>query len=167
VSLATDFIRARVAQQALDLARNACESRTLRQSLRVTLTPTGFRLSVPHYWAKWFHDGRGAMTARAGHKLVYYKNPANDPRIQGGHPVTLSQRIKLTKFEFYRDWSAGLLVVVDDVGPAEGKPFMGEELTRKLEPLLRTGTKAILQKLTREELGANFRVKVTSTFPPG
>lgn len=164
MSILTDTLRARVAQQALELARAACNSETLRAALRITLTPTGFRLSVPHYWAKWFHDGRGAMMAAPGKRLVYYKNPAEDPRIQGGHPVELAQLRKLTKEEFYRDWGRRKLIVTDSVGPAEGQPFMGAELTARVQPLLRSGSKIILQKLTRDALGANFRVKITTTF---
>lgn len=164
MSLATDLIRAKVAQRALDLAKAACESHTLREALRIILTPTGFRLEVPHYWAKWFHDGRGPIEAAAGKRLVYYKNPAQDPRIEGGHPVTLNQVRKLTKHEFYRDLHAGLLVVAERVGPAEGHPFLGEELTQAVLPTLRSGTKATLQKLTRDALGANFRVRVTTTL---
>jgi hypothetical protein len=164
VTILTDTIRARAAQQALDQARQLCKSNTLRAALRISLTPTGFRLSVPHYWAQWFHDGRGPIHARAGHKLVYYKNPAEDPRIQGGHPVRLSQVRKLTRAEFYRDLSAGRLIVTDSVGPADGQPFLGKELTERLEPQLRSGTKVILQKLTRDALGANFRVKITTNL---
>lgn len=167
MSLLTDTIRARAAQQALALAKAACNSRTLRDALKIVLTPTGFRLEVPHYWAKFFHDGRGAFGPGGGGKklLVYYKNPAEDPRIQGGHPVQPARR--LTKEEFYRDWGRRKLVVVppgDTVGPQEGQPFLGKELNRRLDPLLRSGTKVILQKMTRDALGANFRVKITTTF---
>lgn len=164
MSILTDTLRARVAQQALETARLLCTSDTLREALRITLTPTGFRLSVPHYWAKFFHDGRGAMVAAPGKRLVYYKNPEEDPRIAGGHPVTLAQRRKLTKQEFYRDWGRGKLIVVDNVGPADGNPFLGEPLTQRVMPQLRSGSRLILQKLTRDALGANFRVKITTSI---
>ena len=53
------------------------------------------KLHVPHYWALYIHDGRGpAPGGGAGDKiLVWFKDPANDPRYPGGiYPVRLSDR---------------------------------------------------------------------------
>lgn len=143
-------------------ARAACQSKTLREALRVIPTENGFTLNVPHYWAQWFHDGRGPVTARPGHKLVFYKNPADDPRIQGGYPVRLSQVRRLTKAEFYRDLRAGKLIVADRVGPQGANEFMGDALTLRAGQLIAAASAQVLQQAVRESLGPLFKSTVVT-----
>lgn len=84
------------------------KSRTLAAALRIVLENDGRdggRLSVPHYWAVYVHDGRGApVLPRRGSVLVWFRNPNNDPRLRGGrYPVRASQvrHLTRTQFEFW------------------------------------------------------------------
>lgn len=148
------------AEQIANFARAACTSRTLRQALRIERDANGFRLGVPHYWAQFFHDGRGVVNARPGHKLVFYKNPADDPRISSGYPVRLSDVRKLTKSEFYRDLRAGKLIVADRVGAAGPNEFMGDALTVRAGPIVAERSADVLQQAVRDALGPLFRATV-------
>lgn len=150
------------AETIANLARAACTSRTLRQALKVERTPTGFTLVVPHYWAQFFHDGRGPVNARPGHKLVFYKNPADDPRISGGYPVRLSDVRRLTKAEFYRDWRAGKLIVADRVGPAGPNEFMGDALTTRAAQIVAQVSADAATQAVRDALGPLFKATVST-----
>lgn len=147
-----------------EAARSACQSRTLRQALRLVRTDDGFTLSVPHYWAQWFNGGRGPVNARPGHKLVFYKNPGDDPRISGGYPVRLSDVRKLTKEEFYRDLRAGKLIVTDSVGPAPPHEFMGDALTLRAAQILSEVSAEACRQAVRDELGPLFNSSVDTTL---
>ena len=155
-----DKIVAAVAEPILNVSRAMCESRTLRQALKIERTDTGFVLSVPHYWAAFFHDGRGTVNARPGHKLVFYKNPAEDPRIAGGYPVRLSDVRKLTRAEFYRDLRAGKLIVTERVGPSGPHEFMGDALTVRASQNVELRSAEVLQQATRDALGPLFKATV-------
>jgi hypothetical protein len=62
------------------------------------------KLNVPHYWAKYYHDGRGP--SKGSPILVWFRNPKDDPRTPGGrYPVTKAQVRRLSKGEF-RKWSS-------------------------------------------------------------
>ena len=153
-------IVAAVADPIADVARAACTSRTLRAALRVIRTDDGFVLNVPHYWAQFFHDGRGVVNARPGHKLVFYKNPAEDPRLAGGYPVRLSDVRKLTRDEFYRDLRAGKLIVAERVGPAGPNEFMGDALTVRASQIVAERSADVLQQTVRDALGPLFKATV-------
>ncbi len=153
-----------VSEPIADAARAACTSRTLRQALRVIRSEDGFVLNVPHYWAQFFHDGRGPVNARPGHKIVFYKNPGDDPRIAGGYPVRLADVRKLTRAEFYRDLKAGKLIVSDRVGPAGPNEFMGDALTVRASQIVAERSADVLQQATRESLGPLFRTTVQTNI---
>lgn len=87
-------------------------SRTLAAALQTMLEPNAGRsrsmagrLFIPHYWAVYVHDGRGApVLPRAGSVMVWFRNPNNDPRLRGGrYPERASQvrRLTRTQFEFW------------------------------------------------------------------
>jgi hypothetical protein len=84
------------------------------------------RLHIPHYWARYVHDGRPAMSA-AGHNsrgiFIWYKNPKQDPRDKGGYPIRRGTRRKLTADELKRDKAAGKVIIAKQVGPQKGDPF--------------------------------------------
>jgi hypothetical protein len=155
-------ISADTAQPIAEAARAACTSRTLRQALQVQRTEFGFRLHVPHYWAQFFHDGRGSVTARPGHKLVFYKNPAEDPRLSRGYPVRLADVRRLTKGEFYRDLRAGKLIVAERVGPAGPNPFMGQALNLRARQLVTASSAAVLKQAVRDSLGPLLQSKTVT-----
>ena len=108
-------------------AKAFCRSKTLRRFMYQRIDLEGKQKSsgvirVPHYWAKFFHDGRDAVVAKAK-LLVWFKNPNKDPRLKGGYPVyrsdnkTLDQLI--TKDEFRRLRNSGEIIVTKKSGPTK------------------------------------------------
>lgn len=82
---------------------------------------------VPHYWADYYHNGRGNVYASPSGMLVYYKDPKDDPRIASGYPVTKRGVKRLSPNRFREDARAGKLIVVKSVGPAIVKhPFFDD-----------------------------------------
>lgn len=82
-------------------ARRAINSRTLREHLDLFVDAVGEAvLNVPHYWAVHYHDGRGPVKARPGHKLVWFANPEEDPRLTGGYPKEKADVRRLTRAQF-------------------------------------------------------------------
>ncbi len=116
---------AEIARRARDQARTKIQSETLRDALRIDLVPTEgtATIGVPYFWAIYYHDGRGPVHAKPGRFLVYFKDPADDPRIQAGYPVRAADIIHLTKEQFLTSLAAGQLVVTRAVGPAPPHPF--------------------------------------------
>jgi hypothetical protein len=110
-------------ERGKEKAKAYCKSRTLKKAMYAPITHEGKTISkgmirVPHYWAKYFHDGRNAVQKfPKGPMLIYYKDPSQDPRIQPNYPVYKSDVRKLTKEQFLRDREAGKLIVVPAVGP--------------------------------------------------
>lgn len=86
---------------ALRFVRPAIRSATLRDAVRwERLTDRVGRLFIPHYWAIYQHDGRGRVRPRSAVWLVWFVDPADDPRLSGGYPVKLSDVRRLTRDEF-------------------------------------------------------------------
>lgn len=114
-----------VAQEAFRRVRSAIQSDTLRQALRLQAGRRGGQmwLGVPHYWAVFYHDGRRGFGPKRSQVLVWFKNPADDPRYSGGYPVRRSQIRRLNSAQFYRALRAGKLIVARRVGPARAQPF--------------------------------------------
>lgn len=106
-------------------ARSKIKSETLRHELFVKLFPQTNEVvvGVPHYWAIYYHDGRGPVRAKPGHFLVYFKDPADDPRIKAGYPVRASDIIHLTRDQFLEALAQNKLIVTRSVGPAAPHPF--------------------------------------------
>jgi hypothetical protein len=81
--------------------RGSIDSATLRQALRAeVVNAQTARLLIPHYWALYQHDGRGVGFPRRSVFLVYFVDPNDDPRLEGGYPVRLNDVRRLTKDEF-------------------------------------------------------------------
>lgn len=83
-------------------------SRTLAQYLRRQIIDDSpgrvlGALSVPHYWAQYVHDGRGPATPQTASVLVWFRNPADDPRLAGGYPIKVKDIKKLTGNQL-REW---------------------------------------------------------------
>jgi len=113
-------------------------SKTLREALTLLVDAQAgrARLYIPHYWAEYYHDGRGPVSPVDARLLVFFANPADDPRLAGGYPVRASEIIRLTK----EQWDEGLainadrreqglppyMIVVPRVGPAGAHPFFEE-----------------------------------------
>ena len=165
-------LRQQLALAARDAARKAAKSKTIANSLEVVRLPSGeFVVESPFYWAVYYHDGRGPIHARPGHKLVYFRNPDDDPRIGGAsrnYPKKRSDIKRLTKAQFYRflrDPNSGM-VVRDSVGPSKGDPFF----TRGLRTFpARAGRRIAVEVSTfvRQNLGDEIlraQVKVRLRF---
>lgn len=89
-----------------------------------------FFIEVPFYWAVYYHDGRGPITARPGKYLAFFKDPDKDPRIPGrNYPVRSADvrtlREAISKAEFRRLVDSGELILAKRVGPAKAHPFFG------------------------------------------
>lgn len=95
-------------------------------------------LSVPHFWAKFLHDGRGPVRPQSASFLVWFRNVLDDPRLRGGrYPQRNSQVRHLTK----QQWQFWLnenrlararrvpepMIVTKYSGPVTGKPFFSNE----------------------------------------
>ena len=110
---------------AVRIARSKIESDTLKDSLFVELRPAADQVvvGVPHYWAIYYHDGRGPIRAKPGRWLVYFKDPSEDPRIQRGYPERAADIVRLTREQFLEALARDQIIVTKSVGPAEGHPF--------------------------------------------
>ena len=123
-------------QQELVRAKRLIGSRTLKAAIRLIVDENEQRadLFIPHYWAIWYHDGRGRVSPVNARKLVFFDNKNNDPRIPGGRlPVTEAQVRRLTRNQ-YREGlrinqeraRLGLrpfMFVVDSVRRSRPRPF--------------------------------------------
>lgn len=77
--------------------------KTLRKALNLFLLPDNqtARVQIPHYWALYVHDGRPPFNMPAGRYMVWFNNPADDPRLRGRPtPVRASDLRRLTRDQF-------------------------------------------------------------------
>ena len=86
------------------IAKKGIPSKTLKQGLQIVKDSDGDRvLYIPHFWAIYVHDGRGAIKMPKGSFMVFFRDPANDPRRQKGKtPVRANELRRLTQSEFQR-----------------------------------------------------------------
>lgn len=128
-----------IGQAELERVKTLIGSSTLRQAifLAVYASLGEAKLIVPHYWAVYYHDGRGAVTPVNARKLVFFESPLeNDPRLQGAYDVRASDIRRLTRDEYEEGLArnaerraAGLppfMFVVDAVGPSRPRPFFDQ-----------------------------------------
>lgn len=90
---------------ARDKSRPLIPSSTLRDALLIdetALDSNTISLFIPHYWALYVHDGRGAPFGPIkGRYLIWWRNPAEDPRFPGRQTPERHKSIrKLTRGEF-------------------------------------------------------------------
>lgn len=121
-------------ERELALVKKSIGSKTLRSAIRLIIHESEERgaLFIPHYWAIWYHDGRGSVSPVSARKLVFFDDPNDDPRLRGGRPVRESQVRRLTKEQYEEGLrrnrlrpagSRPFMYVVDSVGPAAPRPF--------------------------------------------
>ena len=101
-------------------AKSFCRSSTLRRFMYHRIEREGKKTSsgvvrVPHYWAKFLHDGRKALPYKRTGLYVWYKDPNEDPRLSGGYPIYRSSVRRLTKEQFKRGKAAGKLFLAKRV----------------------------------------------------
>jgi hypothetical protein len=132
-----EFLRLYGAEE-LERCRALIGSSTLRAALTLVVEPQLGQASLflPHYWAEFYHDGREGFSAPGGRFLVYFADPEDDPRIEGGYPVRAAEIRRLTRDEFYAglaenevralDGAEPFMFVLRSVGPAPAHPFFDE-----------------------------------------
>jgi len=162
----------RMCREAQRTVERDLESRTLRRALncRIDPAPPGtaiVRLNVPHYWAIYYHDGRGPVRPRRGRFLVYFRSIEDDPRVNGtASPERFSQtkRLRLRPETFRRLVAQGKLLVRTSVGPAAGNPFFAgltdfsNRVAKITEPALSTFVRGNLRaaRVDRLRLSGEF-----------
>jgi len=128
----------RIGQEEISRVESLIGSKTLRDALELLVDAQAgeARLFIPHYWAEFYHDGRGSVSPVDARWIVFFTNPADDPRLAGGYPVRTTDIVRLTKAQ----WDEGLainaerratggppyMIVVPRVGPAGAHPFFEE-----------------------------------------
>ncbi len=125
--------------QELARAKRIIGSRTLKAAVRLIVDENEERadLFIPHYWAIWYHDGRGRVSPVNARKLVFFDNKNNDPRIRGGRlPETRAQVRRLTRLEYQEGLRINqerarlglrpFMFVVDSVRASRPRPFFNK-----------------------------------------
>ena len=123
-----------IGSEELARVKTMIGSQTLRAAIRLIINESEQRvdLFIPHYWAVWYHDGRGSVSPVTARKLVFFDNPNDDPRLAGGRPVRESQVRRLTKEQYQEGLRRNrvrppgarpFMYVVDSVGPSSPRPF--------------------------------------------
>jgi hypothetical protein len=117
----------KLATAARKQARARVRSQRIAESMELRVLDFGkVAVHVPYYWAVYYHDGRGPIRAKKGHKLVFFKNPDDDPRINGparNYPKRAADIRRLSARQFYRFLREGKIYAVDSVKRARGDPF--------------------------------------------
>lgn len=156
-------------EQELALVRKSIGSRTLRAAVRLIIDESEQRASlfIPHYWAIWYHDGRGSISPVNARKLVFFDNHHDDPRLRGGkRPERESQVKRLTKEQYenglrinrerHRRGQRPFMYVVDSVGDsfASKQPFFdrhAEGAKERADPIvLRTFEAELLRYIDND-----------------
>lgn len=150
-----------------DRSRKESRSEAISRTLQVENLDFGkVAVETPYYWAVYYHDGRRGIRARPGHKLVYFRNIDQDPRVRGrNYPRRYSEVRRLTKDEFYRmrrDPSSGM-IVRDSVGPAPGDPFFkraGRGMPRKASEIAQREFSGLVRSTLGDLLKASASLTV-------
>lgn len=150
----------------LELVRSRIGSSTLRDAARLIVDAQAGQahIFIPHYWAVYYHDGRAGFAADAGHFLVFFADPDDDPRLEGGYPVRESDIRRLTRDEFFDGLArneeradAGeppFMFVLRSVGPAAANPFfddLSDGAALRIEQLALAALDAFVQENVDEE----------------
>jgi hypothetical protein len=125
-------------EEELAQVRTLIGSDTLRAAARLIVDAQAGRadIFIPHYWAVYYHDGRDGFAAPGGRVLVFFADPDDDPRLEGGYPERESDIRRLTRDEFYAglaeneqralEGAGPFMFVVRSVGPAGAHPFFDQ-----------------------------------------
>lgn len=132
--LLAEAARTQARQNLLALAQDSNRARAIRNDLDIIFLSESEEeveaaVQTEFYWALYYHDGRGPISfeAKPGRFMVFYADPKEDPRTNGGtdYPkrVTDVRPLRLGKGEFRRLMESGRLIAVKSVGPADPHPF--------------------------------------------
>lgn len=114
------------------LAQLEVRSKTLRRAMAIDESQIGrgiIKVYVPHYWARFVHDGTRRVR---GVSMVWFPNPADDPRLKPHRPVKRSdvKRLRLSRSRFYALKNAGILVWCMNRRAIKGHPFFTRAVQR-------------------------------------
>lgn len=85
--------------EAVRYSRPKIPSKTLQDAIEVVHKGRGYYLmQLTYYWSYYVHYGRGEV--KGNPFLVYFRNPADDPRLSGGYPRTARGARRLSKGEW-------------------------------------------------------------------
>lgn len=139
MSALSDRILARAGRAGLRRVKPKIPSKTLRRACHYTPTigDAGFsrgKLHIPHYWAVILHNGRKEIRTTGRKLLIWYKNPAEDPRWAGrATPARYADRDRFQRAgtipwsKFRKDFKAGKVIVSQKSARVDGNPFFGNE----------------------------------------
>lgn len=137
------------------IARNAGYHQfgRLETSFRFLANSKGVRIWSIYYWTRFVNDGRPEINLPRGRQMIFYLDPADDPRITRDYPRKQSGRRKLTTEEFRRDRDAGLLVVTRSVAATKGKHFIEDGIReardlvpKKVLELIRNDVRKLIRR---------------------
>lgn len=139
-----------IGPRELERAKAAVGSTTLRRAMRLIIEESEARanLFIPQYWAVFYHDGRGSISPVSARKLVFFDNPKDDPRLNGGvSPERAGALRRLTKAQYNEGLVQNqrraaakqrpFMFVVDSAGPQAARPFfktLGKDAAQRLGP---------------------------------
>lgn len=143
------------------------KSETLRDSIEIQLRVDGTMvesaLAWPHYWAVYYHDGRGPLRPVNGRYLVYFLDPEDDPRFKNGYPVRAAdvKRLELSPEEFKAAIASGKMIVTNYVGPARGQKFI-DRLAKRSAKLVQGIVNREFRRHVKAALDDVLKLRITS-----
>ncbi len=149
-----DRVTRRLAEAAYRIAYPQIPSRTLREAMVVVKIKVGnsgaaYGLYIPHYWAQYLHYGRGTVRPRRGKTLVWFKDPRNDPRYNGGYPVRLADIKKHSLSKENLKTKRSEMIFAKSAKPIRGKFFFSNR--RGMKNFVKVvAPRIILEELARE-----------------
>lgn len=162
-------------EEELTLVRTMIGSNTLREAATLIVAAQAGQATIfiPHYWAVYYHDGRAGFAAAAGHFLVFFADPDDDPRLESGYPVREGDIRRLTRDEFQAglaeneqralDGEGPFMFVVRAVGPAGPHPFFDQlavGAADRMDQIALFALDAFVQEQVDEEGGQKATARV-------
>lgn len=159
---------------AVALPAVARASRQLAQALdKRIIGPGRIKLHLPQHWAKYLNDGHGLILPRGGRVLVWFRNPADDPRLNQGISPAFSEVVKhLTPQEFYDGLARNRespedppMIIAAYSGPTIGKRFFDNNFgMAPLVQIVNQEMPRFMKQHVEDYLGDLLHVRVTDTF---
>jgi len=161
------LIHEELGKRELARVKRIIGSRTLKAAVELIVDENAMRadLFIPHFWAIWYHDGRGRVSPKNARKLVFFDNPENDPRTRGASPRNRGQVRRLTRAEYeeglrinQQRFEAGLrpfMFVVDSVRKSRPRPFfkqLEQGAAERADPIvLRVFERELLREIDNDK----------------
>lgn len=141
----------------------------LKRSFRYVVLPTKpVRVVVYsiYYWAKIVNDGRKSIH---GKQMLFYRDPADDPRIQDDYPRANRLRRRLTKEEVREGLEEGTLIRTFDVAGVSATRFINKGIgkgrpkaSKAMQQFLKGSIRDVLRR--QRSPGNVTKTKITAVF---